>query len=346
MNLSETLEKNRKLVDSELKRFIPRKISGKWLENNIGAADYDLKAFNEFLAKPLWNFLDRGGKRWRPLLMFLACGAVGGKPESITRFAAIPELIHNGTLIVDDVEDRSSARRGKPALHLIYGTDIAVNLGSLLYYLPLLIAKKSEISDNAKKNIYELVNEEMLRLHIGQGTDIHWHKARNSRVTEKQYFSMCANKTGTLARLSAKLGAILGNGTEKQAEALGRFAESIGIAFQIKDDILNIEGGLGKEFGDDITEGKMSLPVIRTLSVASGTKRNELRRILERHTSDKEEIKTAIGIIRGCKSTEYSKGIADRIVTESWKILEPLLEDSEYKSRLQQLSVFMTERKH
>lgn len=346
MKLSEILKKNQKIVNQELKRFLPKRINEKWLERNIGTANYDVKAANEFLTKPVWDFLGRGGKRWRPLLMFLACGAAGGNPKQVSRFAVVPELIHNGTLVADDVEDSSATRRGKPAIHLRYGTDIAVNLSSLLYYLPLLAVKRSEVSDSIKARIYETVNEEMLRLHIGQGTDIRWHKEKNSRATEQQYLSMCANKTGTLARLAAKLGALLGNGTERQVEALGKFAESIGIAFQIKDDILNLEGGLGKELGEDITEGKMSLLVIRTLEAAGSKDKKTLRRILERHTSNKEEIGTAIGVIRRNGGIDYAKGVAERIVSASWKGLEPLLEDSEYKRALHQLSKFMTERKH
>lgn len=344
MKLPEILKRNKKDVDSELKRFLPRRINKKWLERNIGTANYDVKAVNEFLAKPVWDFLDRGGKRWRPLLMLLACGAVGGSPKAIRSFSAIPELIHNGSLVADDIEDGSSTRRGMPALHISYGIDVAINLSSLLYYLPLLIVRRSGISDRKKAKIYETINEELTRIHFGQGTDIWWHKAKNSRATERQYLSMCANKTGTLARLSAKLGAILGNGTERQVNALGKFAESIGIAFQIKDDILNLEGGLGKDLGEDITEGKMSLPVIKTLDAASGSDEKALRRILEKHTSSKEEIRTATGIIIRNGGIDYARSVAERIVDSSWKGLEPLLRDSEHKKLLYQLSRFMADR--
>ncbi len=346
MELAEILKKNSESVNKELKRFLPRQINAKWLERNVGPANYDVKAANDFLTKPVWDFLDRGGKRWRPLLMFLACGAVGGNPKTISNFSVIPELIHNGTLIADDIEDGSVKRRGKQTIHLKYGLDIAKNLSDTLYYLPLIVVKESKESDMTKKRIYEAVNTEMLWLGMGQGTDIIWHKSKNRKVTEKQYLSMCANKTGTLARLSAKMGAILGNGTERQADALGKFAESIGIAFQIKDDILNLDGGLGKEIGEDITEGKMSLPVIRTLAVASGSDKKTLRLILEKHTSSEDEIRTAIGIIRSSGGVDYAKCVAERIVDASWKGLEPILEDSGYKKALHQLSKFMTERTH
>lgn len=291
------LKENKNGVNRSIKNFLPKKVNEKWLRQHFGESVYDINAVNEFLTKPVWDFLDRGGKRWRPLLMFLACGAVGGKPNSIRKFAVIPELLHNGSLIADDIEDGSAMRRHKPSLHLLYGLDIAVNVSSMLYYLPLSVIKTSSINNDVKAELYELVNDEMLRLHVGQGTDIYWHKANNKKALERQYIAMCINKSGTLLRLSAKMGAILGKGANEQIYALGKFAESLGVAFQIQDDILNLSGGLGKRVGDDITEGKLSLPVIRTLAVAQKDDRKMLINILNRHTSNKNEINTATKII-------------------------------------------------
>ena len=98
-----------------------------------------------------------------------------------------------------------------------------------------------------------------------------------------QYFTMCANKTGTLARLSAKLGAIAASASKEQVQAFGAFAEAVGIAFQIQDDILNLKGGIGKDFGEDIREGKMSLPIIKTLSTASKSDKKKLIEIPEEY---------------------------------------------------------------
>ncbi|MBS3132765.1 polyprenyl synthetase family protein [Candidatus Woesearchaeota archaeon] len=346
MGFSEILKDNRKKVDSEIKRFLPEKLDEKWLVKHIGAACYDIKAVNEFFSRPVWDFLERGGKRWRPLLMFLACGAVGGNPKAIVKFAVIPELIHNGSLVADDIEDSSLTRRNKPSIHVTYGMDVAVNLSSCMYYLPMLIIKDSRLGAERKVRIYELINEEMTRLHFGQGTDIYWHKAKNEKVSESHYFSMCAYKTGTLARLSAKLGAILGKGAEKQISALGKFAEAIGVAFQIQDDVLNLIGGVGKDFGEDITEGKMSLPVIRTLSAASKRDKKLLLGILKKHSKDKQEITMASKIINHYQSLEYSGNVADKIVRKAWSDLEPLLAPSVSKDGLKQLARFVLERKH
>ena len=343
MDLPEILEKNRRIVDAELKKFLPRKVNEKWLREKFGLEGCDVDAINQVLAKPAWDILDRGGKKLRSMLMFLSCGAAGGNPRKIRKFSVIPELIHNGSLIADDLEDGSLKRRGLPALHLIYGPDVAINVSSTLYYLPLLAIKNSTLNGETRLRLYEMLNSEILKLHVGQGTDIFWHKITKP-VTERQYFAMCANKTGTLLRISARIGAVLGGAKPLQARALGKFAESIGVAFQIRDDVLNLTGKLGKEIGEDITEGKMSLPVIRTLSAAGSRDKKILLAILRKHTSDKRLIEKAVEIIRKSGSLEHSGRVADAIVRKSWDGLQPLLADSDAKEKLYRLGRFAAER--
>jgi len=344
MEIPKILSENKETVNAQLEKFLPRKITAKWIAKYFPVGTYDEKVINEFISKPVWNFLDRGGKRWRPLLMFLSISAVGGNPKEYRSFAVIPELMHNGTLMVDDVEDNSDKRRGKPALHLLYGTDTAINLGNLLYYLPTIVIRDSKLSNTTKLKLYETINNNFLALGLGQGTDIYWHNHTSSKVTEQQYFTMCANKTGTLARLSAQIGAILGGGTRPQINTLGKFSESIGIAFQIQDDILNLEGTLGKGKGEDITEAKLSLPVIHTLSVASPNDKKALLSILKKHSSDRSDINKAIRIIVKYKSIEYSKNVGNKIIKKTIKEVSRNLPPSEAKNKLVQLAEFMIER--
>ena len=343
MGIEADLKKNGRIVDAELKKFLPGKVNEKWMRERLGLRGCDVNAVNLVLVKPARDILGRGGKRLRSLLMFLSCSAVGGSPGKIRKFSVIPELIHNGSLIADDIEDNSLKRRGLPALHLIYGQDVAINLSSTLYYLPLQVIKKSSLRGGIKLKLYETFNSELLKLHVGQGTDIFWHRTAIP-VDEKQYFAMCANKTGTLLRFSAKLGAILGGGKPLQVNGLGKFAESIGVAFQIRDDVLNLTGKLGKKRGEDVTEGKMSLPVIRTLSVAGSRDKKTLLAILRKHTSDKGQIARAIEIMRKSGSLDYSGKAADEIVRKSWSRLRPLIADSDAKKKLGRLGRFAAER--
>ena len=143
-------------------------------------------------------------------MLLLCCEAVGGSRKKALPYTVLPELAHNGTIIVDDVEDSSPLRRGKPTLHLLYGMDVAVNAGNLLYFLPLalLFNKKQKLPEKTIVKLYNVFAEEMLRLSFGQATDIYWHHGKKSKITENQYLQMCVFKTGSLARMAAKSGAI------------------------------------------------------------------------------------------------------------------------------------------
>jgi geranylgeranyl pyrophosphate synthase len=279
--------------------------------------------------------------------------ALGKNPEDFVDFAIIPEVIHNGTLMVDDIEDASEFRRGKPCTYKIYGLDIAINAGNAMYYLPLLplIKNKEKISKEKLCKVYEIYVQEMISLSLGQAMDISWHKgiANADKLEERDYLQMCAYKTGTLARMSAKIAAVLADANEELTDKIGHFAESIGIAFQMQDDILDLTG---EEFaekkggrGQDITEGKRSLIVIHTLKVANAKDRKRLIEILNMHTSDQKLKDEAIKIMEKYGSINYAKDFARKIVKESWKEVERLLPASEAKEKINAFAKFLIERK-
>ncbi len=342
------LKEHAQIMDNYLKNVLPRKINAEWLESVFDKTqwEYDEETYTKAIAEPIWELLSRGGKRWRPFLMLLAYKSVGGRGDYIKNFLALPELIHNGTLIIDDIEDESNIRRGKECIHKLYGNDIAINAGNSLYYLPLLlIIKDKSLKPRLKAGIYDIIMEEMIKLSFGQGTDIYWHKGKKLVINERRYLQMCAYKTGTLARMAAKLGALLGNASPEQIDALGKYAESIGVAFQIQDDILNITNkGWGKEFGEDITEGKRTIMIIRVLEVASTRDRQRLLTILNLRTNNRRLINEAIMIIQNYKAIEYAKIRAMEIVTNAWDGLDPLIQDSEFKGKLKLFSDFVVNR--
>lgn len=350
MDIPKLLAEKKPLIEREIEKVLPRKASAEWLERAIGKADYsyDLETISREFNAPAWEFLDRGGKRWRPALMLSACKAAGGKEQDALPFTPIAELIHEGTIIVDDIEDGAEVRRGKKALHLLFGTDTAINDGNALYFLPLMLVYRNveNLPEAKRLKILEIYGEEMLRLSFGQAMDIHWHKGK-AKVKENDYLQMCAYKTGVLARLSAKLGGILGNGSEEQVEALGKFGEAIGVGFQIQDDILNIapaSGKWGKEIGEDISEGKRTLLVLHALGTLGKKEAVELEKILNRHSKKKKEIMKAIALIKKAGSIEYAGGKAKKIVRESWQKLEGVLPESEGKKELEAFAKFMVER--
>ena len=349
------LEKLKPEIDKIIKKYLPKKITEKWLELTFGRPRYsfDLKAVQGALIKPIWNFLNRGGKRWRPVLFLLITEAIGGDIERVKDFVVIPELIHEGTIIVDDLEDQGELRRGKPCLHKIFGEDIAMNAGNFIYFLPLLaLAKnKNKFKSEVLVRAYETYIQEMINIGLGQGTDIYWHKGKAKKITEKEYLQMCAFKTGCLSRMAAKLAVILSGGQDELAERLGQVAEAMGVAFQIQDDILDITSagperkGFGKSFGNDIKEGKRSLMVIHTLEKATKKDKKRLIELLDKHTDDLEERKAALKIIKKYDSIEYAKKVAKKIMREAWEGADRVLKPSLAKKRLKEFVNYLIERK-
>ncbi len=355
MNIEKFIGEKTVLIDKVIEKYIPRVFTENAILFGIEPPHYAYNpdVLNKAIAEPIWEFLDRGGKRWRPNLFLLICEALGKNPEDFIDFAIIPEVIHNGTIIIDDIEDASELRRGKPCTYKIYGLDIAINAGNAMYYLPLLplIEKKGEISKEKLCKIYEIYVKEMINLSLGQAMDIAWHKglANVNRINEKDYLQMCAYKTGTLARMAAEMAAVLANANDELVERLAHFSESIGIAFQMQDDILDLtnknfsekKGGRGQ----DITEGKRTLIVIRTLKVAETKDKERLVEILEMHTSDQKIRDEAIAIIQKYGSIEYVRQSARKMVNESWEKVEKLLPASNAKEKLKSFTKFLIERK-
>jgi octaprenyl-diphosphate synthase len=251
-------------IEAELFRWLPRNIETGdelkiWAKDVFSGSTGCNSSLNSLLS-PLSDILTRGGKRWRPLLMTLVCEALGGGDTSLP-LAPLVEFSHNASLIHDDIEDDSDQRRGKPAIHQIYGVDTAINAGAFFYFLSTVCIEA--YLGNNKEQIYKLWTEYMRRLHLGQAMDIYWHREISFVPSIEDYYIMCGMKTGGLSRFAAELGAFCAGSSEEIIKQMGSAAEKLGIGFQILDDVKNITTGVpGKKRGDDIVEGKKSLPVL------------------------------------------------------------------------------------
>lgn len=220
------------------------------------------------LVEPCKILVTSGGKRWRPLFAVLCAEAASASAENRNEriaqaYAITPliEFVHTASLIHDDIEDGADMRRGKPAVHISRGIDTALNAGSWLYFQAA--ACLQDVEPALKALLYDVLMTELRRLHLGQAMDISWHKDNAKLPSVEEYLAMTALKTGTLASLSARCGVLIGGGTAQQAEQTAEAAAAIGVGFQIRDDIINLTiGNAGKKRGDDIVEGKKSLPVL------------------------------------------------------------------------------------
>ena len=264
-------------IEAIIKIWLPEKPDRSWLgrvfeEGQTGALDLDLAAT---LTRPGWDLVNRGGKRWRPLLMTLTAESISGEGgfNALLPLTPLVELPHNASLIHDDIEDNSDERRGKPAVHLLYGTDTAINGGSFMYFLSLACltawvkgAHGPPPPPALALKVWDIWTSHMRAVHMGQAMDIAWHRDYLSLPGLDEYDRMCRLKTGCLARLAALLGVHCSGGEgnlDGLAARYGEAAEKLGVGFQILDDVKNLtQGNPGKKRGDDIVEGKKSLPVL------------------------------------------------------------------------------------
>ncbi|MFP8888866.1 polyprenyl synthetase family protein [Natrialbaceae archaeon A-CW2] len=315
--MQEALASWRPAIDETIAEWLPQEIDAGYLEDFFGEPrfEYDPEGLQSALSDPIWDLLERGGKRWRAVLFLVFIEAFGEDPEGYLPYAIIPEILHNGTIIVDDVEDGAAIRRGEPALHHVHGEDVALNAGNAMYFLPLKILthNPANLSEETRLRAYDMLMYELNRTHLGQGMDICWHNESAVRISTQQYLEMSACKTGCLGRIVARLAAIV---TEQPAEietAVATYAEQTSIAFQIGDDILDIEnslgraGDFGKEFGNDIREGKKTLLVLHAIETADTDRAARLEKILATGENTDAEITEALQILEDAGSIDYAK---------------------------------------
>jgi len=286
------------------------------------------------LMPPIEDLLRRGGKRWRPLLMCVICEALGGGDNALP-LVSIVELAHNASLIHDDIEDNSQQRRGKPAVHLLYGVDAAINSGAFLYLLPFMAIDSLNIAEKSRNELYKLYALNLRRLHLGQSYDIFWH---NSAVSGpgaagamfipsiEDYLMMCSLKTGVLSGFAAELGFIAANFNNESPdrairERLRTAGEKLGVGFQIIDDVKNLTGGLpGKDLGEDIAEGKMSLPVLLFLQSRDSERialvRNSFQ-TAKREGVKAKEVKLLIEALTNSGAISSAKEQGGRLINEA-----------------------------
>ena len=164
-------------IEEELYTALPKSVNPQWIERatSLVAPDISLFSANNII-EPCIDLLERGGTRWRPLILSLISLAYTQDPLNYLKLSPIVALIHNGTLLVDDIEDRAIERRGKEAVHLIYGEDMAINSGNFMYYIPTYIIEELNLSDEIKLKLLISINSNMRRLHFGQGLDIQWQR--------------------------------------------------------------------------------------------------------------------------------------------------------------------------
>ena len=342
-----------KQIDEKINEYLTQADSDRYFKKLLGRSGYKYheETLRKSILEPALYILNQGGKRWRPAITLLIIKALGKNPDDYIEFSMISEIIHNGTIVHDDIEDNSKLRRGKDCVHIKYGIDVANNLGDFLYHFPIIALKSSKkLSDEMKYRIADVSDTEKLRCTIGQAEDIAWHRylVNPYKISEDNYLQMVYDKTGALASMAAKIGGIIGGADDSTVEALGHFAASIGVAFQIQDDLLNITKSTVSEnkggTGEDITEGKVTLFVVYAIEKLPQNEKDRLIKILEEHTEDRGKIDEAIGLITKSGAIEHSRELQERIIKDAWNNVDKRLPASDAKNYLKALAEFLINR--
>lgn len=310
--------------------------------------------YSKSLIEPIRSIIDRGGKSWRSYAALACCDIVGGNSQEAIEWLSLPELMHVGSLIVDDVQDQSDIRRGKPACHKIYGEPLAINAGSAAYFIGQISVYNADISDKKKLEIYHMYFETLRAAHSGQALDLYGLDYMMNDVVENGKGDLLVERSIAIHRLKsaapasylAKIGAILGNGTTKQVEGLGQYYEALGIAFQIIDDTLNLKGFKDKlkTKGEDITAGKITYPIAVAMQYLNLSDRKRLWEIIQMKTNNIDLLSEAIGLLDQFEVLEKCTQEAEDIVNTAWKKLDPLVKDSMVKLNLRAFSWYILDR--
>jgi len=301
----------------------------------------------EILYEASRHLVMAGGKRLRPYLTVKSCEIVGGKPQDAIPYSAGLEILHNFTLVHDDVMDNDKVRRGTSTVHTKYGIPIAICAGDLLFakvYEAFTIHAPHGINAKKIRSCVEAATRATIELCEGQTLDLSFPDT--AFVSEEDYFLMIGGKTSALFRACAEVGAIVGGGSKRQVNALGKFAYDAGISFQIVDDILGLtanENTLGKPVGSDLREGKKTLIIIYALKHAKGRQKKILETVLGNKNGKKEDIEEAIQVLQYLGAIDYASKKADRYLIQAKKQLDRF-PDSAAKRDLDELIDYFTKR--
>ncbi|MBE5315004.1 MAG: polyprenyl synthetase family protein [Xanthomonadales bacterium] len=285
------------------------------------------------------HIIAAGGKRLRPMLVLLAARALGYTGSDHLQMAAIIEFIHTSTLLHDDVVDESDLRRGRKTANALWGNAASVLVGDFLYsrsFQLMVELDRMPVMRILANTTNAIAEGEVLQL-------LHVH---NPDTDEAAYLRVIERKTAVLFAAATRLGALLAGGSEAQQEAMERFGLALGYAFQIADDVLDYTADaatLGKNLGDDLAEGKATLPLIHALTRVDIDTRERMARAIEE--GDTGALPEIVQAIRASGSLDYSQQVARRYADEAIRALESLPESPQLAA-LRGLAVYSVEREY
>ena len=306
-------------------------------EKKIGET---LKVVEPAIAQVGNHLLSSGGKRVRPFLAILSAKLFGAHGDEVSTLACSVEFIHSASLIHDDVVDGASIRRGGPSAHSVYGNQVVILVGDFLYANALRLAnllKRQSIMDALCTATAKMSEGELVQL----------SKTGSIDITEDDYMKIIRGKTAILISAACQGGAVLGNATKVQEDALAAFGLKFGYAFQMADDILDyvaVESRLGKKLGKDLEEGKITLPLINLLKEVGNEEKDEIKKIIQTDTLAETDLAYMNHLFKKYRSIEKSYEKAQSLLSEAKAELD-ILDDSIEKESLVALADYAVNRK-
>ena len=320
-----TLSKISIPIESELKTF--DELYRRSIKSSVGLVDLVTK-----------YILKQKGKRIRPILVLLTSQIAGGINERSYRGAILVELLHSATLVHDDVVDNAEKRRGLPSINAIWKNKIAVLMGDYLLAKGLMLAVENEDFDFLK-----IVTDTVRRMSEGELLQI--KKTRKLDIDEETYFRIINDKTASLLATCCQIGAAAVSENPERQEQLKNFGINLGIAFQIKDDVLDYVGAkklIGKPVGGDIKERKITLPLLYSLSKADSSESAKIIKLLK-SKERKSRVSEVIDFVKKHNGIEYAETTAQGYSDKAKKCIE-VFEDGEAKRSLIELVDFVVKR--
>jgi octaprenyl-diphosphate synthase len=291
------------------------------------------------LLKIILNYIfRRKGKQMRPLLVFLTAGLNGKISEATYVAATMIELLHTASLVHDDVVDDARERRGALSINALWNSKIAVLVGDYMLSQGLLISVEKNRFD-----MLEIVSDAVKSM--SEGELLQLQKARKQNITEEDYFRIIKSKTAALIAACTACGAVSATADADVIQLMKELGENIGVAFQIRDDLLDYEGnGLtGKAPGNDIKERKITLPLIHALEKSPYTERKHILGIVKQKKKSKSEISEVIKFVSDSGGMEYGETKMNQYRDKALAILDSY-PDSEVKDSLKEFVLYTTSR--
>jgi len=286
------------------------------------------------------HIIDSGGKRFRPLLLLASAALCGYQGNRRYPLAAVIEFIHTATLLHDDVIDEADTRRGKSSANRLWGNAASVLVGDFLYSKSFRL-----LTEYGNLDIIKLLSATTNTM--SEGEVLQLVKRGDVGITEADYLSIIDKKTAVLISAACALGGHLGEAMESRIEALAQFGLRVGAAFQMTDDTLDYvarEDEFGKAIGKDLEEGKLTLPLIRTLAQCSEEEKSRLQELLSRKERDRDAIGTIMALMHRYDGIPYTLNKAVGLITEAKNILSSF-PDSTPRATLLAVADYVVERK-